>query len=112
MAEEDGARREIFKLYTHAPPKDVMSGYARHSWSVLCEEMCKLRFSVDLAEVIPLPNMAVAVSTNNGDGEFHCNSIAADGGLEKGQQNWSRWPDLNWRPMVYENIGAVSEPSS
>jgi len=46
-AVEDGADSVILRRVTHAPPKDVESGYLRFSWAVYCREVAKIRISAE-----------------------------------------------------------------
>jgi integrase len=43
---EDGADSDLIRRCTHAPPKDVDSGYKRFSWSTYCREVAKLSISL------------------------------------------------------------------
>ncbi|HTL32338.1 MAG TPA: hypothetical protein VL326_04410, partial [Kofleriaceae bacterium] len=36
---EDGADSLIIRRTTHAPPRDVDSGYQRFSWATICREV-------------------------------------------------------------------------
>ncbi len=42
---EDGADSDIIRRTTHAPPRDVDSGYKRFTWATYCREVAKLRIS-------------------------------------------------------------------
>ncbi len=50
---EDGADSELIRRITHAPPKDVDSGYLRFSWAVYCREVAKLRLSAESRGEVP-----------------------------------------------------------
>jgi len=43
LAREDGARGELLRWVTHAPPKAMLDAYTSPSWTSLCEEICKLK---------------------------------------------------------------------
>ena len=51
---EDGGDSELIRRITHAPPKDVESGYKRFSWAVYCREVEKLRVQIRTGEVLEL----------------------------------------------------------
>jgi hypothetical protein len=51
---EDGADSLIIRRTTHAPPKDVDSGYERFSWATICREVAKLNCSILHGDVLPL----------------------------------------------------------
>ena len=47
LAQEDGARRDVLQVITHAPnPADVMSQYTTFPWPTLCAEVAKLQISL------------------------------------------------------------------
>lgn len=48
---EDGADSNIIRRCTHSPPRDVVSGYQRFSWAVLCREVSKLDIGLSSLEV-------------------------------------------------------------
>jgi len=43
LAREDGARGELLRWVTHAPPKSMLDAYTTPSWHSLCEEVGKLK---------------------------------------------------------------------
>jgi integrase len=51
---EDGADSLLIRRITHAPPKDVESGYQRFSWAALCREVSKLRVDVLDGKILAL----------------------------------------------------------
>lgn len=59
---EDGADSLIIRRTTHAPPKDVNSGYERFSWQAVCREASKLRIPLPKGELLRLPNEEEAVT--------------------------------------------------
>jgi hypothetical protein len=47
LAQEDGARRDVLQVITHAPDAaDVMSLYTTYPWSTLCAEVAKLQIAL------------------------------------------------------------------
>jgi integrase len=47
LAQEDGARRDVLKVITHAPDAaDVMSLYTTYPWPTLCAEVAKLQIAL------------------------------------------------------------------
>lgn len=53
---EDGAEGIVIRRTTHAPPKDVDSGYERFSWATTCREVGKLRIAIadeDVLKIVP-----------------------------------------------------------
>ena len=61
LAQEDGARRDVLQVITHAPnPADVMSLYTSYPWSTLCAEVAKLQIA------LPEPRQARAVPSRPG----------------------------------------------
>jgi integrase len=58
LAQEDGARRDVLQVITHAPDAaDIMSLYTTYPWSTLCAEVAKLQIA------LPEPRRARAVSS-------------------------------------------------
>ena len=53
--QEAGAHRDLLAVITHGASSDVISGYTRATWSALCEQVSRLRISVEpRGEVLPL----------------------------------------------------------
>ena len=50
QATEDGADSNIVRRTTHCSPRDVVSGYQRFGWQVLCREISKLSIDVPVAD--------------------------------------------------------------
>lgn len=53
-AQEHGALREVIAEITHTKKRDVISGYSRHAWHVLCGELAKIPFDVPDADILPV----------------------------------------------------------
>jgi len=54
LAQEDGARRDVLQVITHAPnAADIMSLYTTYPWPTLCAEVAKLK--IDLPDASPAP---------------------------------------------------------
>jgi hypothetical protein len=54
LAQEDGARRDVLKVITHAPDAaDVMSLYTTYPWPTLCAELAKLDITLPGPRVAP-----------------------------------------------------------
>jgi hypothetical protein len=45
LARSDGARGDILKWVTHAPPRGDFDGYTDPEWEALCREVAKLRIA-------------------------------------------------------------------
>lgn len=59
---EDGADSLIIRRTTHAPPKDVDSGYERFSWGTICRELSKLKVEILDGEVLALATGCLATA--------------------------------------------------
>lgn len=51
---DDGADSLIIRRTTHAPPRDVESGYIHLLWVTICRGVGKLKVSILGGEVLPL----------------------------------------------------------
>ncbi len=74
LARSDGARKDLLKWATHAPPRDVMELYTSFEWQALCDEVRKLKF--DLRRAVVLPLTAALAQRNLGATLVQCSSSA------------------------------------
>jgi integrase len=78
---EDGADSEIIRRVTHAPPKDVDSGYKRFSWAVYCREVAKLKVEIRTGDVLEL---GTALGTVEKKARGRWRKVVTPPGLEPG----------------------------
>jgi len=50
LAREDGAERDILRLCTHSPPRDVMELYTSFGWAKLCTQVAIVKFRASRAK--------------------------------------------------------------
>jgi integrase len=65
LARTDGARKDVLEVVTHGSRGDIVDVYSSLPWSLLCEEVAKLRLKVLAGEVIALPAVMSAGSASH-----------------------------------------------
>jgi integrase len=74
LARDDGALRDVIQWITHAPDGDVLDSYTTPAWSLLCQEVSKLkiflRSSADNVVSLPPRQVAAASVSDGGTGRF------------------------------------------
>jgi integrase len=78
LPQDDGARQDIVRLWTHGPSRSkVIAGYTHLEWKTICEEMLKFRVQRrEPGQVISMSKAAVAGGGDEGgEGEAEPNSV-------------------------------------
>lgn len=60
LARTDGARKDVLERVTHGSRGDIVDLYTELPWSLLCEEVAKLKVSLRQGKVLTLPATARA----------------------------------------------------
>ena len=111
LARDDGAARDVIRWITHPPDADILDSYTTPAWSLLCQEVAKLKIQVREADnMIALPHAATATGggpTLDGERPELVTALVTvgSGGNEKGpksqelraSKHWSGRRDLNPR---------------
>ncbi len=111
LARDDGAARDVIRWVTHPPDADILDAYTTPAWSLLCQEIAKLKIRVrDPENAIELPQLAAdngAPTVVDGEGQGLVTSLVtlASDLNEKGlkscgleaSKDWSGRRDLNPR---------------
>jgi len=84
LAQDDGGDPNVLRTITHQGNKDVWTGYSRHQWAALCDNVLRLRFPV------PEPSAPSHIPSQRMGDDMDSSRIAAS--------NWRGGRDLNPRP--------------
>jgi len=58
LARTEGARKDVLERVTHGSSGDIVDLYTELPWSLLCEEVAKLKMSLSTGKILRLPTTA------------------------------------------------------